>query len=153
MIVSQFSLVSAGILLALLSGNKGNLACCKGSDMSVLLVGPPGLGKSALLKQACELSFPNSCLVSPESSASLFIPFDKDARLLTDDPFSAYGGILCVDDLHKYSDLTTIEKFISRSTIWTADGGAKKAGMCTVQGASWSGSLIASILPHTGQYK
>jgi DNA replicative helicase MCM subunit Mcm2 (Cdc46/Mcm family) len=142
--------VKAGILLALLGGTgKTHMR----SNIHLLMVGDPGIGKSQLLRAACQIST-RSVLVTANTSSScgLTVTMSRDAQS-GETMFDAGavvhgdGGITCIDEIDKGgpAEKNALLEVMEQQTISVA-----KAGM--VFSMPVSTSVLAAGNPRGGRF-
>ena len=142
--------VKAGILLTLLGGTeKPHMR----SNLHLLMVGDPGIGKSQLLRAACQLS-QRSVVVTANTSSScgLTVTLSRDAQS-GETMFDAGavvhgdGGITCIDEIDKGgpAEKNALLEVMEQQTISIA-----KAGM--VFSMPVRTSVLAAGNPRNGRF-
>lgn len=149
-------LVKAGLLLALLGGSKHHDENCEAmslrSDVHVLIVGDPGLGKSQMLTSVNKLA-PRSFYVcgSYASAAGLTVSIHKeqgshDYTLEAGALVLANNGIAIIDELDKMqTELDALLEAMEQQQISVAKAGI----VCTLPAKA---TILAAANPRQGHY-
>lgn len=149
-------LVKAGLLLALLGGSKHHDESCEAmslrSDVHVLIVGDPGLGKSQMLTSVNKLA-PRSFYVcgSYASAAGLTVSIHKeqgshDYTLEAGALVLANNGIAIIDELDKMqTELDALLEAMEQQQISVAKAGI----VCTLPAKA---TILAAANPRQGHY-
>lgn len=153
------TLVKAGLLLGLFGGNNSPTCTAKGpfskrSDIHVLIVGDPGLGKSQML-HACSMASPRGVFVCGNSTTNsgLTVTLTKDGKTNGNEYTLEAGalvlgdqGTCCIDEFDK---MTGQHQALLEAMEQQSISLAKAGVVCTLPART---SILAAANPVGGHY-
>lgn len=142
------TMVKAGLILALLSGR---MSTNRRSDIHVLLLGDPGLGKSELLNAVHRVASrsvfvsANSATVAGLTASLTMEPGSGEWGLEAGALVIADGGLCCIDELDKTTDHKCMLEAMEQQRVNIAKAGI----VCSLPARC---SVIAAANPVNGHY-